>query len=150
MFLEESPIERSIQPKLGGLTPKRLKLNMMLFTVAKTKNRKTVTTKLLAVRMHADWCESSQNMSRFYEDLKNRFDGQEVLFVTLDYTNNTTKHQASLLANALDIRDAMEPYAGTGHIILMTYQSKSVFGRLSQNLSFMDMVKLIEKKSHSI
>lgn len=118
----------------------------MLFAVPKSKNRKAIITKLIAIRMHADWCESSRSMEKAYEDLKNRFDGQEVLFVTLDYTNNTTKHQAGLLANALGINESMAPYQGTGHILLMAYRGKQIFGRLTQNLNFTDMVKLISKK----
>ncbi|MDX2305258.1 MAG: hypothetical protein NW226_20780 [Microscillaceae bacterium] len=103
-------------------------------------------TKITAVRMHADWCEASRAMCRYYEDLKNRFDGQEVLFVTLDYTNGTTRHQSQLLACALGLEDAIEPYYGTGHIILLTYRGKQVFGRLTPSLSFEEMAKLISKK----
>lgn len=115
-----------------------------LFKVS--KSRKSVITKVIALRMHADWCEASRVMENYYEDLKNRFDGQEVLFVTMDYTNSTTRHQSQLLACALGLENAIEPYYGTGHIVLLTYRGKQVFGRLTPELSFEEMTKIFIKK----
>lgn len=117
---------------------------MALFTVSRPK--RSVITRILAIRLHADWCERSRVMHQYYEDLKNRFDGQEVLFVTLDLTNNTTRHQSLLLASALGIEGILGQNSDTGQIQLATYRGKQVFAHLNPNLSFGEMESWMKKK----
>jgi len=102
--------------------------------------------RLIAVRSHADWCEYSRSLAPVFENLKNRFDGQEVLFITLDFTNGTTKYQSELLAIALGISAITNKIRSTGSILLIELENPKPFGELSKlnlRLKFSEMVKRI-------
>jgi thiol-disulfide isomerase/thioredoxin len=58
---------------------------------------------IVAVKFHGDWCGSCKKMGPIFSDLQNKLDGTPVLFVQLDLTNNTTTHQAQLMASALGL-----------------------------------------------
>jgi thiol-disulfide isomerase/thioredoxin len=74
--------------------------------------------KIIAVKFHADWCGACKAMGSVFTDLRNKLDGEPVLFVELDFTNATTRHQAMLLASALGISPALKENPGTGFILL--------------------------------
>ena len=57
-------------------------------------------------------------MGPVFADLRNKLDGKPVLFVELDFTNATTRHQAMLLASALGISLALKENPRTGFILL--------------------------------
>jgi hypothetical protein len=61
---------------------------------------------IVAVKFHGDRCGSCRKMGTAFTDLQNKLDGSPILFVQLDLTNNTTKHQAVLLASALGLSKA--------------------------------------------
>ncbi|TAE71619.1 MAG: hypothetical protein EAZ85_10575 [Bacteroidetes bacterium] len=117
-----------------------------------TKQKKQIITgvKLTAVCLHADWCENSRALLKYYENLKNKFDGQDILFVTLDFTNRTTRHQASLLANALNVHEQVAEYDETGVILLITQvqtrkaTTKKISGVLERTMPFEEMANQIK------
>ena len=74
--------------------------------------------KIIAVKFHADWCGACKAMGSVFTDLRNKLDGEPVLFVELDFTNATTRHQAMLLTSALGISPALKENPGTGFILL--------------------------------
>lgn len=120
---------------------------------APTKQKKQIVTgvKLTAVCLHADWCENSRALLKYYENLKNKFDGQDILFVTLDFTNRTTRHQASLLATALNVHEEVAQYDETGVILLVTQThtrkgtTRKISGVLERTMSFEDMAMTIKE-----
>ena len=86
---------------------------------------------LLAVKFHADWCGSCKKMGSVFEDLRNKYDGRSVLFVTLDMTNGTTRSQAEYMAAALGFGDVFAQNAGTGFILLLDGESRKQVAKLT-------------------
>ena len=111
-----------------------------------TKNKKQVGTQLFVVRLHAEWCENSKGLNTLYNNLKNRFDGEEVLFITLDFTNNTTKHQSQLLAMAIGVYDSVGGYDETGQLLLMTARGKNVIKTFTKEQNFQEVETFISHR----
>ena len=86
---------------------------------------------LLAVKFHADWCGSCKKMGTVFEDLRNKYDGRPVLFVTLDLTNGTTRSQAQYMAAALGFGEVFAQNAGTGFILLLDGDSRKQVAKLT-------------------
>ncbi len=87
-------------------------------------------------------------MGTVFEDLRNKYDGQSVLFVTLDLTNGTTRVQAEYLAAALGFGDVYAQNAGTGFILLLDGNSRQQVAKLTadQDIKAMgaELVKQLE------
>jgi len=84
--------------------------------------------KIIAVKFHADWCGACKAMGSVFTDLRNKLDGKPVLFVELDFTNATTRHQSMLLASALGISPALKENPETGFILLFD-EKRQVTGK---------------------
>ncbi len=97
--------------------------------------------KIIAVKFHADWCGARKAMRSVFTVLRNKLDGQPVLFVELDLTNATTRHQSILLASALGIGRALKEKPGTGFILLFDEQRR-VKGKLTARQSLKEMAAI--------
>ncbi len=125
---------------------------MLSFFSTTPKQKKQIVTavKLTAICLHADWCENSRALMKYYENLKNKFDGQDILFVTLDFTNRTTRHQASLLATALNVHEQVVEYDETGIILLVTQIQtrkatiRKTSGILERTMTFDEMASVVK------
>lgn len=104
----------------------------------------TSPPELIAVKFHADWCGSCKAMGPAFSDLRNKLDGESVLFVELDFTNNTSKHQAMLLASALGIDEVVAQNKATGFILLLDRESKEVRDRFLKDKTVKEMAKSIQ------
>ena len=111
-----------------------------------TPSKKRVGTQLFLVRLHADWCDDSKALNTVYNNLKNRFDGEEVLFVTLDFTNNTTKHQSQLLALAIGFYDSVANCTETGQLLLLTARGKNILKSFNREQNFQEIETFISNK----
>ena len=98
---------------------------------------------LVAVKFHADWCGSCKRMGSVFEDLRNKYDGQPVLFVELDLTNGTTRTQAEYLAAALGFGEVYAANQGTGFILLLDGQSREKIAKLTADQDIKAMGKQI-------
>ena len=94
---------------------------------------------LLAVKFHADWCGSCKKMGTVFEDLRNKYDGRSVLFVTLDLTNGTTRSQAEFLAATLGFGDVYSQNGGTGFILLLDGESREQVAKLTASQDIKEM-----------
>ena len=102
--------------------------------------------RLIAVKFHGDWCGSCKKMGPVFSDLQNKLDGSPVLFVELDLTNNTTKHQAQMMAAALGLTKTYLENPGTGFILLIDAASKKVTARLTADMTFKEMSAVIQDR----
>ncbi|TAF66685.1 MAG: hypothetical protein EAZ55_05660 [Cytophagales bacterium] len=123
----------SVQPKVNKSKKREL--------VVKKKKKKG---KVMVLLHFAEWCENSQTMQVFFEHLKNRFDGKEVLFVRLDFTNKTAQYQTELLAIALRVDEVVNRFSDTGFIVLIDQESGQPFARLTSKVHFSEMVVTIQ------
>ncbi len=99
--------------------------------------------KLIAVKHHGDWCGSCKKMGSIFTDLRNKFDGQPVLFVTLDLTNISTRNQSELLAAALGLQSVYKNNPGTGFILLVDPKTHRVVKKLTADQDIKTMSKAI-------
>lgn len=89
-----------------------------------------------AVRFYADWCgnckalDANLNQARSMTDLESG----HTLFVVLNLTNDTTKHQAKMLADQLGIGDIYRANNGkTGQLVLINAATKQPLQTLSKS-----------------
>lgn len=74
------------------------------------------------VLLYADWCGSCKALDPKIAQAREgaKLDTQDVLFITLDLTDDVAKHQSAMMAASLGISDAYEKNAGkTGLMILI-------------------------------
>lgn len=111
---------------------------------------KSGTQPLMAIKFHADWCGSCKALNAPLKDLQNKFDAKSVLFLTLDFTNQTTTHQAKLLAHALGLKDVVQGFAGkTGFVALIRSKNSNVLGKLDKSMSVKDMSAVLNAQLKS-
>lgn len=94
--------------------------------------------RMTAIFVRADWDEASRKLQPVFEGLMNRFDEEPVLFVTLDLTNATVRHQALLLSKELRLGKVSEEVQGKlGTIQFVTSQEeRTVISALTAETSF--------------
>lgn len=91
---------------------------------------------IIAIRVQADWCETSRKLDPVFAKLKSWSSDKPVLFVTFDKSTKTTSQQAEYLAGVLGL-DAVWPKHGdkVGTIVLVDAKRKRVVASLSANSS---------------
>ena len=78
------------------------------------------------VLMYADWCGACKALDPKINQARKdaNLDNQEVLFLRWDLTNETTQHQALMMASALGLSDVYAANAGkTGFMLLLDAES---------------------------
>lgn len=101
------------------------------------------SAKVIAVFVRADWDEGAQKMAAVFEGLSNRFDEERVLFVTLDLTNATARHQAVMLGRELGLVNApegMESQLGTIKFVSVV-EKENVLSTLTPATTFEEASK---------
>jgi len=98
------------------------------------KSKEIEAPKLIVVKFHADWCRICHAMGPVFEDLQNKMDGKNILFIKLDFTNNQTKHQANMLGATLGISSVLKAnYRRTGFILIIDPKTKKVLQKLTKD-----------------
>ena len=115
----------------------------------------SATTKpaVYGVLFYADWCGSCKALDPKVTQAREaaNLDTQDVLFVTLDLTNDTTKHQAAMMAATLGISDVYESNAGkTGFMLLLDAGSGEKVAQLTNKMEATDIATRIQETLASV
>lgn len=107
----------------------------------------TAKPAVYGVLFYADWCGSCKaldpKITQAREEAK--LDEQDVLFVRLDLTDDTTKHQAAMMAAIMGISDLYESNAGkTGFMLLIDTESGEKLEQLTSKLEVSDIASKIK------
>lgn len=129
-----------LKPSTYCLMKKLIFLTFALITFGCLSALAGEAPKLLVVKNHADWCGSCKVIEPHFVDLQNKFDGKEVLFVTLDFTNETTSNQADLLAARLGADEKLTSNRKTGFISVLN-ESGEIVETFTKNDSLSVMSK---------
>ncbi|HLO41747.1 MAG TPA: thioredoxin family protein [Phycisphaerales bacterium] len=89
--------------------------------------------KVIAVKLHADWCAKCKAMGSVFEDLEKKFDGDPVLFVKMDLSDTRGSSQAEYLAAAMGIAKSWGALGAgevTGEIVLIDGGTKRIVDRI--------------------
>jgi thiol-disulfide isomerase/thioredoxin len=115
----------------------------MVFIPNQGYSQENSQPELMVVKFHADWCGSCRVLGPVLTDLTNKLDGKPVLFVKLDFTNNTSKHQTKLLASSLGIEKIVAQNNGTGFLLVVDSKTKEVKAKLTKEKSVKEMTNEI-------
>jgi len=116
-----------------------------LFMLPSKGNAQDITSpQLMVVKFHADWCGSCKTIGSALIDLSNKLDGQPILFTKLNFTNNTTRHQANLLASALGIEKVVAENNSTGFMLVIDAETKQIKDKLIKTQTVKEMGNIIK------
>ena len=93
---------------------------------------------VMGILFYADWCSSCKVLEPQLDQARtdSDLDNQSIVFVTLDLTDETTSHQAKLLAQSLGLGDVYAANEGTtGFMLLVDAETKHVVTRLTKELT---------------
>ncbi|MGF1645275.1 MAG: thioredoxin domain-containing protein [Thiotrichales bacterium] len=104
----------------------------------------------IAILMYADWCGSCKILDPKLKAVQPEFEGKNILFVRFDLTNDATKHQSGLLAQALGVSELYEKNAGkTGYLTIVDRASGQSIERITKDHSEADIRASLSKASGS-
>jgi len=101
--------------------------------------------RLVAIKLHADWCGSCRKMGSVFEDLGTVMEDSPVLFVRLDLTDGASRSQAAYLMEMMGLGGVWRRYDSgkkTGLIAVVDTDTKKTVAALNadQNLKQMKAV----------
>ncbi|MEO1584679.1 MAG: thioredoxin family protein [Planctomycetota bacterium] len=87
--------------------------------------------KLVVAKFHADWCGKCRAMAEPLDAARRALIEEPVLFVTYDFTDESTSRQAEYLASVLGQSDVWDEYGRrTGFALLINPETGEVVSRL--------------------
>ncbi len=115
----------------------------------------TVTDKaiLYAVAFHADWCGGCKVLGPNIKKARGQadLDNKNVLFIKLDLTDATTRHQATLMASVLGLEDFYKENNGkTGFVLLVNSKTGETLGKLTKDMDSKQIITMIKEKMDAI
>ena len=102
---------------------------------------------IYVVEFHADWCGSCKVLGPEIDKARGKagLDDSLALFVTLDLTDATKRHQSALLANALGLGEFFQQNAGkTGFAVLVDAKTGEVKGKLTKDMNANAIIESIQ------
>lgn len=114
---------------------KAVLLSFVLVLISPLALATDATPKVYSVLFYADWCGSCKVLDPAIEKARGQsdLDNAPVLFVRLDLTDATKRHQAQLMAHALGLGEFYKKNAGsTGFMLLINAETKTVISRITK------------------
>ncbi len=111
---------------------------------------KTRPKALLVLKIHSSHCPDSQTIDPKFSSLKDRFEGDRVLFLKLDFSDTATTHQAWLMASALRVKSLIRKNQQTGQILLVDGRNRVILDRFDRYVLFSEMARTINKHLQKI
>lgn len=107
-------------------------------------------SQLYAVKLHADWCGGCKILEPELQAVREDLDSSDVLFVTLDLTNESSSHQAAQMANVLGLSDFYKSNEGkTGFVILVDANTGAEVARINSDMEAPEIKALIKDNLNS-
>ncbi len=97
---------------------------------------------VLGILFYADWCGSCKILDPEIEKARGKsdLDNDAILFVRLDLTDATRRHQSELMAHALGVGDFYQENGGaTGFMLLVDAETKEVISKLTKSMDSADI-----------
>lgn len=102
----------------------------------------------IAILMYADWCGSCKVLDPKIKAVQPEFERGNILFVRFDLTNEATRHQSDLLAQALGVEELYRRNAGkTGYLTIVDRTSGQSIERITKDQSEADIRASLRKAS---
>ena len=105
------------------------------------------------VFFYAEWCGSCKTLEPKVAQAREEaeLDNQDILFITLDLTDDATKHQASMMAATLGINHVYENNAGkTGFMLLLNAENGEKLAQLTKKMEPDDIATRIQEAVKSV
>ena len=91
---------------------------------------------VIGVKMYADWCGKCHVIDPKLDVVMPQFEGDDVLFVRFDFTNDFTTEQSKFLAQRLNLTDIFDEHVGvTGYMVLLDPETHEELARLTDDQS---------------
>ena len=118
---------------------------LMSFSYAEMTNPSK--PRFVAVFFEADWCSSCKALAPKLSQAREQaqVDDQDILFISLDLTNEHSSHQAGLLAASLGLQALYENNNGkTGYIAIVEASSGMLISKLTKHNSVAEITTAID------
>lgn len=102
------------------------------------------TSKIAAIKFHADYCGACKKLEPKISELKSIFKNQGVVFVRFDFTDDESKKKTKALASTEGLESVLSSNKGTGYIVLYDLKSKKIVGKLNNSQDVAEMEKEIK------
>ena len=111
-----------------------LALTLSLFGASLSSAAVATEPKTLGLMFYADTCASCKILDPKVTHVQSSFEGEPILFVKLDHSNDFTTEQASLMAGALNVTEAYETQRkASGFLLLVDASSGEILNRITRS-----------------
>lgn len=108
---------------------------------------------LLVVKFNAEWCVNCRIIAPELKDArsKHNLDDLDVLFVTLDLTDETTRNQATLMAYGLGLDKLYRDNSSrTGFALVVNSETGETVGRITRQHKADDIASIVKRAINSL
>ena len=120
-------------------------ISMISFSYAEHTNLSK--PRFVAVFFEADWCASCKALAPKLTQAREqaRVENEDILFISLNLTDESTSHQAAMLATSLCLKELYVKNNGkTGYIAIVEATSGKIISTVTKNYSVDEIIASID------